>query len=82
MKTKYKFIHFEAIGDGLEGWSCRNNRTNSELAKVYWYSAWKQFVSDPHEGTIYSEECHGDFQDFLKQLNSACTLVTRPETKP
>lgn len=76
MKTKYKFIHFEKIDNGL--WSCHNNKSCDELGNVEWYPRWKQWVFVPRvfvprvfvpiSETLFSVDCLKDIQDFVGQL--------------
>lgn len=70
MKTKYTFINFVRIKDKPKTsvWSCRNNRSGSQLGEVEYYPGWRQYVFIPTLQSIYSIGCMDDISDFIKQL--------------
>jgi hypothetical protein len=70
MKTKYRYIHFEKSGGGLDnsgkpGWWCRNNNSDDTLGTIVWFPAWRQHVFSPCKDTIYSVDCMLDIIDFI-----------------
>jgi hypothetical protein len=67
MTTRYRFIHFEQVGDH---WTCRTNRNNDLLGTVEWFVRWREWEYVPQEGTGYSVGCLRDMADFLAQLNA------------
>jgi hypothetical protein len=76
LKTKYKYIHFVRIpnpGKRTQKWSCRNNRSEVELAQVRWDTGWRQYVIEMPSGDIlghyyFSRGCLRDIAAFLDQL--------------
>ena len=75
MKTKYKFVHFEALPAGThrQKWACLNDRTNDILGVIEYYPYWEQYVIDFKEGCVFNNQCLRDIADFLTQLNSTKT---------
>ncbi len=72
MKIKFIFIHFVKIADKPKTsvWSCRNNKSDSELGRVRWYPAWRQYIYEPACEAVYSVGCLEDINDFIKQLSN------------
>lgn len=76
LKTKFKYIHFvEASGEnksvnGKPAYECKNNRTKTELAIIFWYLPWKEYCfTQSAQGVIFNNTCLADVQNFLEQLN-------------
>lgn len=67
MKTKYKFIYFEA--GYRDCWFCYSNKKKTALGLVEYYGRWKQWCYFPASETVYSHDCLADIRDFLNQLN-------------
>ena len=75
MKTKYKYIHFENKPEfdafmGQPVYACKNNRYGDQLAQIYFYAPWKQYVADFSKTVVFSADCLADIQDFLNQVNT------------
>ena len=75
IKTKYKYIHFvDATGEnktvnGKPAFECRNNRTKSVLALIFWYTPWKEYCFTQFEqSVIFNKGCLSDVQHFITQL--------------
>ena len=72
MKTKYKYIFFEEDRkfDNKPLYICRNNKSKSELAMIFYYATWKQYCfTQSGSDIVLSQDCLLDIADFLKQLN-------------
>lgn len=76
MKTKYKYIHFvEAEGEnkiiaGKATYECKNNKTKSTLAIIFWYKPWKEYCfTQADSNVIFNDGCLADTIDFIRQLN-------------
>ncbi len=65
---EYKYIHFYKLADNSKTsiWSCRNNKTNTELGKISWCPAWRQYCYYPNCEAVYSAGCLDDISDFIK----------------
>jgi hypothetical protein len=72
MKTEYRHIHFtkEELPKEKPTWLCRNNKSNSPLARIIWYMLWKKYVVEFNQMAVFDESCLADIQDFLRQLNA------------
>lgn len=70
LKTHYKYIHFVKLVQRpkTSAWRCRNNRDNSELGIVDWYSPWRQYCYFPGSMSVHSTGCLDDIGDFIRQL--------------
>ncbi len=67
MKTKYKYLEFEV--DSRNSWVCFNHVTDELLGYVEYGKKWKQWESVLNADVGFTEQCHLDMADFLKQLN-------------
>ncbi len=63
MKLDYKYIHFR-WSDGMDGYICRNTKSNDYLGLVLWYSTWKRFVFQADENAVFSSDCLRDIAAF------------------
>ena len=72
LKTKFKHIYMECVGDTgkTTRWEIKHNQSNVFLGMIYWYSPWRQYVSETKAGVIFSEGCHRDVADFIRELAS------------
>ena len=70
MKTKFEYIYFELIEEKpkTKVFSCRNNRSNTELGIVKWYPAWRRYCYFPTVQAVYSVGCLDDIKNFIEQL--------------
>ena len=70
MKTNFEYIYFEMIEEKpkTKVWSCKNNRSETELGVVKWYPAWRQYCYFPTVQAVYSKGCLNDIENFIKQL--------------
>jgi hypothetical protein len=60
MKTKYKYIHFVEGGtfNDKPQYLCRNNKSNSILALIFYYKPWKQYCFSQYEqNTVFNDGC-------------------------
>ena len=73
MKTKYKYIHFEEVGE-VAGWLCLNNKSNDLLGTVTYYTQWQQYVIQFERECIFNNQCLLDIADFLKQLKKPSAM--------
>lgn len=39
------------------------------LGFIHWYTAWRQYIFEPMDNTVYSHGCLEDIQNELKRLN-------------
>ena len=71
MKTKYRFIHFVETtwGDKIKSYHCYNNKSQTKLGLIEYYTTWKQYVFESYAGNIFSQDCLADIIDFMKQLS-------------
>lgn len=77
MKTKYKYIHFtEAEGEnktvaGKTAYECKNNKSETTLAIIFWYQPWKQYCfTQADSNVIFNNTCLSDIIDFIGQISS------------
>lgn len=77
MKTKYKYIHFvEAEGEnktvsGKTAYECKNNKTKTTLAIIFWYQPWKEYCfTQADSNVIFNDGCLIDTIDFIRQLKA------------
>jgi len=83
-----KYIHFEKIcGRGYderktEVWDVINNKTEEPLARIEWYSHWRQYVFTPEANTVYDNGCLEAILSFVSQLNRKHTGKTESEPQP
>lgn len=80
MKIKYKYIHFEKLGEyGKHSqYACYNNKSNGMLGGISYYIKWRQFVFYPQADTIFNSSCLLDIVDFLDQLNGKKKKINPP----
>ena len=64
----YKYIYFGKVAENPKTsiWSCRNNKTDTELGKIAWCPAWRQYCYYPSCEAVYSAGCLDDIADFIK----------------
>lgn len=71
--TKYKHIHFietSELCDNKTVWDCKNNKSQDILAKIFYYTPWKQYCFTQYsQNVVFNDGCLTDIVDFLKQLN-------------
>lgn len=71
---RYRYIHFKRAAEDHAGrpmFLCLNNRSQMELAKVFWYAEWKQFCfTQSAEGVVFNNTCLADIKDFLDKANA------------
>lgn len=69
MKTEYKYLRFvEHVQTGkTRRWECRNIKHNTSLGWIGWSGAWRQYVFNPEDQTMFSRGCLADIQDFMQQ---------------
>ena len=67
MKTRYRFIHFEALTDDV--WICAANRDDTILGSVDMATDWRKWVFNPTDMRRFSEDCLQDIAHFLGQLD-------------
>ena len=48
--------------------SVRSISQGNELARIYWYEAWRQYVLETENGTIWSDGCLKEIVKFLEKL--------------
>lgn len=74
LKTKYKHIYFikEPITNKTYNnkpiFYCLNNKTNDELAVVYYYKPWRKYCVSFKENCVFDEGCLNDIISFMNQL--------------
>jgi hypothetical protein len=75
MRTEYKYINFVKIGDTgkTSTWAIQNNRSNSSLGEIKWYSAWREYCFFTTSGVVFNKSCMLDILDFIKQLQETRT---------
>lgn len=39
------------------------------LGFIHWYTAWRQYIFEPLENTVYSSDCLIEIQNEIKKLN-------------
>ena len=68
----FKYISFKKIEDKAKTsvWSCRNNKSGSELGVVKWYGPWRQYCYFPTVQAVYSAGCLEDIKVFIKQVGA------------
>ena len=68
--VRYKYIHFRQIAtqNGRWIWSCRNNRTDSELGQVMFYGPWRQYCYFPKGDTVLNKTCLDNIAEFLQKV--------------
>ena len=53
-------------------WLVRNRRTGTRLARIEWYTPWRQYVlMDVDPGVSFNNTCLRDIAKFLTQVNGA-----------
>jgi len=68
-EIQYKYINFVKID--LRGkiktsiWSCRNNKSGTELGQVKWYPPWRQYCYFPTIKATYNIECLNNIINFI-----------------
>ncbi len=65
---QYKFITINQRGktnDGKPMFVVRNNKSQDELAVIYYYSPWKQYVIQYSPDCMFSTDCNDDIKDFI-----------------
>ena len=68
-----KHLIFEDTGEFVYGkpqYFVRNKRTKGVLARLCWYPAWKEWVSEPAPQAIWSQDCLADMREFMMGLNA------------
>ena len=71
---KYKYITIIEQQDLYEGktvFSVLNNKSGNELAILYYYKPWKQYVftiAGNVEGAVFNNTCLRDVIDFMESL--------------
>jgi hypothetical protein len=71
LKTEYKYIHFVEGGifNNKPQYLCRNNKSKSILALIFYYKEWKQYCFTQYEqNVVFNDGCLKDIIDFIKQL--------------
>lgn len=70
MKTRFRHIHFDEIGDLQHGgcYLIKNNKTNSILGYIEWYKPWRKYIVRYEEDAVFDETCTCDILDFLMRL--------------
>lgn len=73
MNTKYKYFHFDLarpiqLKQKTQTWFCVSNSDDSFLAVIKWFPRWRQYCFFPEEGTVFSQSCLEDINNFLNQL--------------
>jgi hypothetical protein len=73
MKTRYRYIHFvetEELVNNKKVWNCLNNKSKDILAKIFYYSPWKEYCcTQADSGIVFNDGCLADIIDFIRQLN-------------
>ena len=77
MKTIYRYIKFE-YEPALEQWVCYNKESEGILAKISFYSVWKQFIAEFNSCCVFNNQCLRDIADFLDQLNKKYPGKNKP----
>jgi hypothetical protein len=67
MKTRYKHIVFEQVGDSTN-WICHNIKTAAKLGYVEYYKRWHRYVFEGVEGCVFDTSCLQDICHFMGQL--------------
>jgi hypothetical protein len=72
MKTEYKYICFEVTDEVCAGrnvWVCKNKRSGLILAKIFYYTTWKEWCFTQYEqNVIFNDTCLMDTINFIHQL--------------
>ena len=73
MQTEYRHIRFVNYGDTgkTTRWAIFNNKTDSFLGEIKWYSAWRQYCFFTTMDAVFSCSCMRDILDFIGQLSAA-----------
>ena len=70
-----KWIYFEkAYGKGIderktEVWDVINKTTEEPIARIEWYSHWRQYVFFPEPNTVFDDGCLEAILEKIKGLN-------------
>ena len=67
---KYKYIHFVEVEKKPKTlvYSCRNNKSDTELGVIKWHSPWRQYCYFPSCPAVYSVGCLEDINNFMSKI--------------
>jgi len=70
LKTDYQYIEMNLLSqtEKTQCWAVRNKKSQLLLGRVGWSGAWRQYIFEPWENTIFSKGCLEDICYFIKQL--------------
>lgn len=73
-----KYIFFELIGQKpkTQSWAVVNKNSDKELGVIEWYYAWRQYIFQPVEGSIYNNGCLNTIIEFINRLNKEKILTS------
>jgi len=71
-RKTYKYIYIEVLEDKpkTKVYGVFNNRTNSALAEIKWYSPWREYCIFYFSDTVFNLSCSQDIVDFLSTLKA------------
>lgn len=79
-KYEYRYIRFEPstkellnvpeIIGGKRVWNCINNKSGETLAKIFYYTPWRQYCFAQYiQNAVFNKDCLNDIVNFIEQLN-------------
>lgn len=65
-----KHLEFAIIAElpKTKVFSVKNKDNGTTLGTIRWHGAWRQYVFEPVQETIWSSDCLQDLTDYLKKL--------------
>ena len=69
---RFEYIHFVLVGEKpkTKVWSCRNNKSDTELGVVKWYGPWRQYCFFAVPAAVFNLACLQDIIEFLSKQNT------------
>lgn len=56
-------------GRKTDNWVILSKSQDAPLGSVHWYSAWRQYVFEPGDATIFNAGCLESIRKFLEEAN-------------
>src|SRR3990167_10059944 len=61
-------------------WRVVSKKGGDSLGRIEWYGPWRKYAFEPHESTVYEEDCLRDIAAFVEdrkstRLNSSHTQI-------
>ena len=80
LKTRNKMKHIQIIHIDDKHFVVNNKHDGSMIGKIGFYTAWRKWVFEPDEGTIYDYSCLIDLAEFLKSIKEGknCAHCQQP----